>query len=271
MNLKKETIIGAVIIVVISFVLIAVFSGKNIIKHDNGTASGISFLKKEKEKSPEEVENEIRAKEREKMLSEVGYGYDSKESMDERLDALKADNKSVWQFFGDTVIMGDSRAVGFKSYEYLPDSHVLAHSGDNITQIEKQKDELKKVNPSRVYLCYGINDLTTGIWPEPDDYAKEYLKIIKNMQKEFPNVTFIVNSILPAKSMAYGICPAWEEIPEYNEALSEMCRKNGIIFVDCDDLVSNLSEYGSADGIHMEYPFYPYWGLKMVKTYYDNY
>lgn len=271
MNLKKETITGAIIIIVISLILIFVFTGKNIIKHDKATASGISFLKKEEKKSPEEVEKEIREKEKQKMLSEIGYDYDYKESMDVRMNALKEDNKSVWQFFGDAVIMGDSRAVGFKSYEFLPESHVLAHSGDNIKQIEKQKDELKKVNPSRVYLCYGINDLTTGFWPEPEKYAEAYLKIIKNMKKEFPNTDFIVNSIIPAQSKAFRTFQDWQRIPEYNTALKNMCKKNGITYIDCNELVNNFAADYSADGIHMEYNFYPYWGLKMVKSYYDSY
>ena len=79
-----------------------------------------------------------------------------------------------------------------------------------------------------------------------------------------------VNSILPARDPAFNTSAKWYEIPDYSNAVKEMCEENGFSFVNNDDLAEQYSQYWEIDGIHLQKPFYPYWAANMMMTVYGE-
>lgn len=173
-----------------------------------------------------------------------------------------------WGYFNDSVIMGDSRAVGFYVFEYLPESRVLAAAGNTIQTIDDHLDDLKALNPSYVFLCYGLNDITSGRWSSAEDWIKDYKSYYKKLNEMFPDTTFVINSILPTTDKATATSDRVKLVPEYAEALEKFCEENSILFVDCDQLAENHQDMVDVDGIHYMRTFYPYWAAEMIVTAY---
>ena len=114
------------------------------------------------------------------------------------LELADSDEDAVWSEFSNSVILGDSRAVGFYFMNFCLKNRVMAEGGGIITDATKYLDQLKTLNPDMIFLCYGLNDVGLGQWPDADDYAKDYAKVVKKLQKALPDATIYINSILPA-------------------------------------------------------------------------
>ena len=120
------------------------------------------------------------------------------------------------------------------------------------------------------YEAFGLNDVSIGIWQTKEEYAQEYHEILDTLHETFPNAGIYVNSILPARDPAFNTSAKWYEIPDYSNAVKEMCEENGFSFVNNDDLAEQYSQYWEIDGIHLQKPFYPYWAANMMMTVYGE-
>ena len=80
---------------------------------------GAAYLKREAGGSVEAVEQIIRDQEAAHIQAEK----------DSLVAQVKANPDQVWSLFKDYCIMGDSRAVGFWYYEYLPQSNCFSDGG----------------------------------------------------------------------------------------------------------------------------------------------
>ena len=172
----------------------------------------------------------------------------------------------VWSLFGNSMISGDSRAVGFWVYKYLPQSQVPSGAGATIRNIAEYKDQYKAMNPQYLFLCFGLNDSSIGYWNTPEEYAAEYEKILLELRDELPNTKIYVNSILPAQAAGLKREPTWAKIPEFSAAVKAMCEKDGFGYVDCDELAAQHVNLYDVDGVHVQRSFYPLWASCMMST-----
>lgn len=186
------------------------------------------------------------------------------------LQKLSDGTIDVWSLFKDAAVMGDSRAVGYYYYKYLPESKCFAKAGATIRNIHEYTDQLKKLNPSLVFFCYGLNDIGIGFWKTPEAYAKEYKETLDTLHKELPNTKFFVSSTLPAQKKGLRRSSKYKYIPEYSKAVGEMCKKAGYGYVDCTDVVEAHKDLYDLDGIHLQKPFYPYWAAALMTEYYQT-
>ena len=248
------------ILIILACVLIAFLVHRSAVKKERAIVDkGVSFLNSiDSEDALAATEKAIKEQRQDaitKLLSDA-----AKEGEESSFDP--------WGYFNDSVIMGDSRAVGFYVFEYLPENRVLAAAGNTIQTIDDSLDDLKSINPSYVFLCYGLNDITSGRWASADDWIKDYNSRLKKLKEMFPDTTFVVNSILPTTDKATATNERVKLVPEYAQALKEYCEKNHVLFVDCDDLASNHEDMVDVDGIHYMKTFYPYWAAEMIVTAY---
>ena len=156
-------------------------------------------------------------KEKEKINQGIAY-LESLEKQDisaisSKIDAMKAayslemaetDENAVWGGFDSAMILGDSRAVGFRYFEFLLENQVIAESGRKITDVPDEIEDLKKVSPKQIFLCFGLNDIRSELWPEPEAYAAAYQEVVAFLHKELPKTTIYINSILPAVGDGYS-------------------------------------------------------------------
>lgn len=178
-------------------------------------------------------------------------------------------------FLNKMVIVGDSIASGFKSYERLPEEQVLAtgslgarniHSftftvGDQELDI---LDALTIKQPQYIFMSMGMNDVNLS---SSDEYITDYTKNINDILQICPNSTIVVMGITPV-TLASGFCDN-SKIDEYNEALKSMATSmrelgenvyyiNVSAYLKDEDTNALKSEYTSGDGIHLSGGAYDY-------------
>ncbi len=251
-------LVAVVCVLVIAVILISVFRQRSDIS--TVTQEGIEYLQTLEDQNVSDVETVLQEQRTERLQQE------SEARKQELLDGTI----DVWSLFGESVILGDSRAVGFFSYEFLPESRVLADPGNTIRQISEHVDEIVQLSPDNIFLCYGLNDVSIGFWPTKEEYAAEYREILAELQSSCPNAAIYVNSILPAQEVAIEEEASWANIPDYSEAVREMCEEEGYGWVDCNGIIEEHQDLYDVDGIHMQRAFYPYWAVQMMTAVYDR-
>ena len=227
-------------------------SGQKQAEYRADVQSGVSYLQSLETVDPDTVTQKLRQMRLEKLQAERAA----------REQALLDDIDTVWQEFSDAVILGDSRAVGFSYYSFLDASRVLASSGERIDAIDGHIEDLKKLDPAYIFLCYGINDL--GWYGSAQDYADTLLEKIRLLRRELPEAVIVVSSILPAQDPAFEKSSKWRNIPEWSEAVGAACAENDIPFADNTEICQTYADLWQPDGIHVRPEFYPYWAANLI-------
>lgn len=206
-------------------------------------------------------------------------GISSRVDERNRQDALTRFNNinegigSIWTLFKDSILMGDSRVYGFKSYGFLPENQVLAEAGYTIQNIPEFADTIAATQPKTIYLSYGVNDMGLDIGRDQGDngYQTVYEQNIKELLARSPQSKIVVNSIIDPTPEAIAKSPRWDKVDDFNRQIQEMCARNGWTYVDN----SALSDHGNApiyapDGVHFLSTFYETWAKNMVKAQYSG-
>lgn len=216
--------------------------------------AGRTYLSVMAEKDPALVDQVLKQRRAEKLDRE-------REELVQKLCSGEAD---VWSMFQDFVLLGDSRAVGFYYYKFLDKSRVLADGGNTIRNVAEHMQQIKDLNPSSIFLCYGLNDVSIGYWDTPESYAEEMLEVVQGLQQQLPQARIVISSILPARDPAFERASKWREIPAYSAAVEKLCREKGIAFANNDKIAEEHAALWDPDGIHLQRPFYQYWGSNLI-------
>ena len=195
---------------------------------DAEVASGVQWLQEQEAHSPNDVEAELKAI-RQAELDAM---------RDEWRAKLYSGEISVWSLFEDYAMLGDSRTSGFTYYGYLAPERVFADSGATIKKVIDHLEELVALNPSIIFLTYGINDVGIGYWPTPEDYVNEINNTLALLKEHLPNATVYVCSI----------------ITPYVD-ITQLCEEHTDLYQD--------------DGVHLLGGFYPLWGTELIAEVYD--
>lgn len=217
-------------------------------------AEGIAYLEALEKKDPDKV-NQVRKEIQQKKLDA---------QRDALIAQLQDGTLDPFSFFKDSVIMGDSRVVGFWYYNFVDQGQVLADGGNTIRNISDHMETLVSLNPATIYLCYGLNDISIGFWSTPQEYVTEYMQIIQDIQARLPKATIVVSSILPAQDPAFQQSKKWYDIPKWSAALEQACKEHHIPFANCDNLAKEHPDLWDVDGIHFRQALYPYWSSNLV-------
>ena len=242
-----------VLIVVIAIILVVTGGGARSDEEAAMVQAGVQYLQQLESQSPDAVEAELKEIRRQ-----------------ERIEALENGTLDVWQQLEDAVILGDSRAVGFYYFGYMDQSRVLAEAGATILKVEEHLTELQNLNPSQVFLCYGMNDIGIGIWPTPEEYTSALEEVMQSIWEVVPDTEIYISSILIARDPAFAKNSVWYDIPEYNEAIQAFCAEKGYHFVDNSELCDTYADMWEVDGIHVMTTFYPYWAANLVAATFDE-
>ena len=180
------------------------------------------------------------------------------------IEQIRNEEVDIWSMFHDYVILGDSRAVGFWYFDFLPEENCLTGGGDTIRNVEMNMDGILALDPKYIFLCYGLNDVSIGYWDNPEEYVAEMMQVIADLNERLPEATVIVSSILPARDPAFELSSKWYNIPDFSAAVGEACREAGVIFIDNDAICEQYADWWQPDGIHVRPEFYPYWAQNLI-------
>ena len=237
------------------------------------TAAGLAFLAAQEIKDPAEVDTLLREREEERHRQEEEQrAAEEQERLREerraeyqaRIDAILNGDVDIWGEFEDFVILGDSRAVGFYYYDFLETSRVLAGGGDTILRVADHMSEIVALQPKYIFLCYGLNDVSIGIWNTEEAYVEEFRGVLASLREKLPDAVIVVSSILPAQDPAFALSSRWYRIPDFSAAVAELCAQEGVVFVDNTEICETYANYWQPDGIHVRPEFYPYWARNLI-------
>lgn len=174
----------------------------------------------------------------------------------------KRDFKSI---FSNSVIMGDSISEGLTGYGILNKSSVVAVKGRNTSTAMKDIPTTINLQPSNVFLTYGMNDIAyfSG---NIENFIKQYNKMVVEIKNALPQTNIYITGILPVQQKAIAKQSVYSKLNQFNDALRVMCQENGLTFVETQHLLSENSKYYEPDGIHLKFGFYSIWLNELAKA-----
>lgn len=253
--------IGVFLLVIVLLVIIFLPKG-----NDTSVQQGISYLESLEAREPIEITQPPVPT----VTDENGEPVEPTEPLDlppeqlALLEQIRNEEVDIWSLFHDYVILGDSRAVGFWYFDFLPEDNCLTGGGDTIRNVEMNMDGILALNPKYIFLCYGLNDVSIGYWDTPEEYVEEMMQVIADLQERLPEATVVVSSILPARDPAFDLSSRWYNIPDFSAAVGEACEEAGVIFVNNDAISEEFASWWQPDGIHIRPEFYPYWAQNLI-------
>ena len=173
-----------------------------------------------------------------------------------------------WDYFDDTVMVGDSITYGMASYGYLNFNHVFAkiglHQGTALTSkcVYTSKtngysisDALSIAKPGKIYVTLGINAIYSY---QSDWFYDNYRALLTKIKAASPDSIIIIQSIFPVTerwAINNSKPNCHKNIAYANQKLSELAKEEGCLFLhtyeDLTDENGFLKTEYSGDGIHL--------------------
>lgn len=200
-----------------------------------------------------------------KINDSISPLYDPNIEKANNIDYLKADNMKF--YFERMVVAGDSIANGWQYYGLLPKNRSIAYGGlstfgftvwefDTTGKSLGMRETLKKVKPSLLYVCLGMNDVNIR---DKDTFASQYLDLLKKLKSAVPDCLIVVQSITPvAKTNVYKQVTN-SAVKAYNtrlrQVVAEFGREDVIYFNAYNSLLDENGQldmkYEAGDGLHI--------------------
>lgn len=198
------------------------------------------------------------------QTSKFGTYYDQRKSLFELLPDTK----------NEIIFLGNSITDGSEWGELLqnPRAKNRGISGDTSEGVLFRLYQVTRVQPSKVFLLIGINDLAKNI--SPDTIYVNICKIVSTIRTKSPKTAVYVQSILPVnntfKSFG-GHTSRTPQVLEINGKLKNICPKLGATYVDLFSELKNpnddlLNPMYTNDGLHLTGEGYKAW-LKVIQPY----
>lgn len=182
-----------------------------------------------------------------------------------RVDSMTDDE--VWAKLQEynVVISGDSRGAEFSAFDFYPFSLNLSNYSRTIYNIPETYDGIASIMPRNLVLCFGVNDL--GLYSEygVEQYTSDLLGFVDTIRQLSPATKVYVNSIPPSLPSEYSRAPSWALAYPWNEYIENVCKENGIYYINITDICDAHPELYRGDGVHFKPDFYPLWARAILK------
>lgn len=198
------------------------------------------------------------------QVSKFGTYYDQRKSLFEILPETK----------NEIIFLGNSITDGSEWSELLQNPRVKNRgiSGDTSEGVLFRLYQVTRVQPAKVFLLIGINDLSKNV--STDTVYANIVKIVSTIRSKSPKTRVYVQSILPVNNTFKTFSGHTSRIPQVkdiNQRLEKICPKLGATYVDLfselknpnDDLLNPLY---TNDGLHLLGAGYQAW-LRVIQPY----
>lgn len=180
----------------------------------------------------------------------------------------KVDHKAV-------VFLGNSITHGFEWAEYLGDVKYKNRgiSGDITYGVLERLNQVTEIQPEKVFLLIGINDISRDIPKEI--VAANIRRIVKRIRTESPSTKVYVQSIFPTNEKFNKFPKHYHKqaiVDFVNEASKQTCKELGAQYLDVASVLTDangkLKEDITYDGLHLLRAGYVLWidYLKSLKV-----
>lgn len=196
--------------------------------------------------------------------------------------------KSGYEYFDNSVFLGDSVTLGLKNYatkKRQSDSYFLGNAqfiavgsysvADTLVPVDspnsihslykgvttQPQDIIADMGVTRVFICLGLNDV--GIYTQ-NEYLNNYSFLINRIRKAVPDIQIAILSVTPLTVEGERKVLYNAKIDEYNNSLAAFAVENGCYFLDVasvlkDDLGYLADELSSDNYCHLEPKAYDAW------------
>lgn len=198
------------------------------------------------------------------QVSKFGTYYDQRKSLFEILPETK----------NEIIFLGNSITDGSEWSELLQNPRVKNRgiSGDTSEGVLFRLYQVTRVQPAKVFLLIGINDLSKNV--STDTVYANIVKIVSTIRSKSPKTRVYVQSILPVNNTFKtfsGHTSRTPQVKDINQRLEKICPKLGATYVDLfselknpnDDLLNPLY---TNDGLHLLGAGYQAW-LRVIQPY----
>lgn len=241
-------LLAAVLCIILAVLCWILFTFHN----DEPYQEGIAYLDAQQQKDVSALETSLNARRMQQLAQAVEEG-----------------RISVFSLFSNSIILGDSRALGFSEYGFLPESQVRAVLGYTIENASEFTDVVQSMQPDVIYLSYGVNDTAKNVGGNlgENGYAQVFEQQVDSLLAVSPNSKIVINSIIPVSEIGQEETVGWENIDAFNAQLADLAARRGWIFVDNNVLAANgTADIYEPDGIHFHKDFYPLWAEYMTSA-----
>jgi lysophospholipase L1-like esterase len=166
------------------------------------------------------------------------------------------------------LFMGDSQVEGFKLSVHFVDMCLInwGISGLQTPDLSKHIDRIGDLQPAKVFILSGINDLRYG--REEKAIVMDLEKVIKDIRTESPQTKIYILSVLPLNEQSgLRLQASNEKVRNVNNLLKNRAEE---LMVEYINLFSILSEEGQLsstytyDGLHLNNRGYDAIAMKMA-------
>lgn len=264
MKQRNKRLITEVLIFLLVIVVLVLFArscGAKAGKASGSTdfSAGISRIQALEAQDPTDVDTIIKANRRERLIS----------MRNELGEKLESGEISVWSLFEDYVILGDSRGHCFNYIPEMDKSRNLSVIANTAVYIPDNYEDVAALNPSTIILIFGVNDMLRSDCTNTEDYKAYFIPIVQDLMAHFPDATVYINPLFPCIDAGLARHEIWQHTAEYDQAIREIAKETGMIYVNCDDIVMK-DEYYLDDGLHFGNEFNEIWAKHMILTIYDT-
>lgn len=172
-------------------------------------------------------------------------------------ELLKNDTQVDFKkYYKNTVFFGDSLTEFISAAEILSKNSVVATKGRNVITAKQDIEKLKAINPERIIMLFGMNDVE--VFSNKFDFKDKYMELVDEMKLALPKTDIYIESPFPVSSDGRVSSKRLTNdiISEFREVAKEVAKETGINYVDTTSLVTD-DKYFEPDGIHFIYDFYP--------------
>ena len=190
------------------------------------------------------------------------YYYDKKAEFEAELDTEE-----------EIIFLGNSITDGGKWQELFPTINVINQgiSGDVTDGILERIDAVTKLQPKKVFLLIGTNDLARG--KTVDYVAKNAQKIIEAIQEQSPKTVINVQSVLPVNPNVGekfgGHKSNVQKILDLNKILEDIASEKEVNYINIhkpfSDKNGHLKAKYTQDGLHLTEKGYLFWKNRLRK------
>ena len=172
----------------------------------------------------------------------------------------------------DIVFFGNSITRGSSFHEYFTNTSIcnLGFPGDNLDGMMLRVNQIKAVNPKKVFLMAGINGLN---YQTLQVFKEKYGRLVKAIKESNPKSIIHLQSILPVNnSIAQNYVCSNEKIKDANIIIKGIATENECIYIDVHQLYVKDGEMDaslSRDGVHLLPESYDAWA-NLLKPYVEE-
>ena len=185
------------------------------------------------------------------------------EAIEYQLMLDKMESRPLSQRFKNAVVVGDSMVEALSAYQVLPKKSVAGSIGKRADNIYEQVDIALKRKPKHLFLCLGLNDISS-FRKYVNMFKDNYQALIDYIKDKDPQIKIYINSMIPLPKNTIKNHKEFKYIDEYNTALKQLCKENKLQYIDNTSLIDLKKNQFESDGIHPKYDYFKVWAKHMA-------